>query len=79
MVNLREEFYVTFWDDIKVTFISSIRQTNQGKEEVKYFSKAGKNQVNRKKDRDKRDIKNWRPISLLNVNLKYYRKHLQKN
>ena len=31
MVNLREEFYVTFWDDIKVTFISSIRQTKERK------------------------------------------------
>ena len=31
MVNLREEFYVTFWDDIKVIFISSIRQTKERK------------------------------------------------
>ena len=31
MVNLRQEFYVTFWDDIKVTFISSIRQTKERK------------------------------------------------
>ena len=31
MVNIREVFSVTFWDDIKVTSISSIRQTKERK------------------------------------------------
>ena len=34
---------------------------------IQYFTKASNNQISRKNDRDKRYIKNWRPISLLNV------------
>ena len=36
---LNREFYVTFWDDIKVTFISPLKQGKERKE----FSKAGNN------------------------------------
>ena len=29
---LTKEFYLTFWDDIKATFISSLKQTKERKE-----------------------------------------------
>ena len=29
---LTKEFYVTFWDDIKATFISSLKQAKERKE-----------------------------------------------
>ena len=43
MINLQndglpKEFYVTFWDDIKTTFISSIKQATERKQ-----LKAGNN------------------------------------
>ena len=30
--SLTKEFYVTFWDDIKATFISSLKQAKERKE-----------------------------------------------
>ena len=38
---LTKEFNVTFWDGIKATFISSLKQANERR--VNYFSKAGSN------------------------------------
>ena len=59
---LTKEFYVTFWGYIKATFISSIKQAKERKE-----LSISQRQALTKKDRDKRYIKNWRSISLLNV------------
>ena len=59
---LTKEFYVTFWDYNNATFIFSIKQAKERKE-----LSISQRQAITKKDRDKRYIKNWRSISLLNV------------
>ena len=62
---LKKEFYETFWEEIKTHFSNSIRKSFLT-EELSTSQKQGII----KKDRDKRLIKNWRPISLLNVDSK---------
>ena len=47
------------------------------KKGTKYFSKTTCNKAYQKKDRDKRFIKNCRPISLLNVEVKLISKYYQ--
>ena len=66
---LTKEFYVTFWNDIKATFISSLKQATERKELSISQMQAIINLIE-KKDRDKRYIKNSRSISLLNVDIK---------
>ena len=63
-----KELYEMFWDDLKQPFMNSkeakIRKkliTSQQQAVIKLIEK---------KDKDKRFIKNWRPISLLNVDYK---------
>ena len=65
---LTKEFYVTFWDYIKATFISSFKQAKERKE-LSISQKQAIIRLIEKKNRDKRYIKNWRPISLLNVHM----------
>ena len=63
---LTKELYVTFWDSFKATFISSLKQAK----ERKWLSISKRQAIikfTEKKDRDKRCIKNWRPISLFNI------------
>ena len=74
---LTKEFYVTFWDDIKATFVSSLKQAKERKE-LSISQRQAIIKLIEKKDRDKRYIKNWRPISLLNVNIKILSKPLAK-
>ena len=66
---LTKEFYVTFWDDIKATFISSLKQAKERKE-LSISQMQAIIKLIEKKDRDKRYIKNSRSISLLNVDIK---------
>ena len=58
---LTKEFYVTFWDDIKATFVSSLKQAKERKE-LSISQRQAIIKLIEKKDRDKRYIKNWRPI-----------------
>ena len=74
---LTKEFYVTFWDDIKATFVSSLKQAKERKE-LSISQRQAIIKLIQKKDRDKRHIKNWRPISLLNVDIKILSKALAK-
>ena len=66
---LSKEFYECFWDEIKKLFLASIHKAflNQ---ELSTSQKQAVIKMLEKKDKDKRFIKNWRPISLLNTDMK---------
>ena len=66
---ITKEFYETFWDELKFAFIKSINQAKLTGE-LSISQRQAVIKLIEKKDRDKRFIKNWRPISLLNVDTK---------
>ena len=72
---LSKEFYECFWDEIKKPFLASIHKAflNQ---ELSTSQKQTVIKLLEKKVRDKRFIKNWRPISLLNTGMKIISKVL---
>ena len=74
---LTKEFYMTFWYDIKVTFISSLKQDKKRKE-LNISQRQAIIKLTEKKNKEKRYIRNWRPISLLNVDIKILSKALAK-
>ena len=53
---LTNEFYVTFWDDIKATFVSFLKQAKERKE-LSIPQKHAIIKLIEKRDRDKRYIK----------------------
>ena len=64
---LTKEFYIPFWNEVKVPFLLAIEKAYL----VKQLSASQKQAVIKlieKKGRDKRYIQNWRPISSHNVN-----------
>ena len=74
---LTKEFYETFWDDLKEIFVDSVREAK----EIGHLSTSQRQTIIKlieKKDRDKRFIKNWKPISLLNVGSKIISKVIPK-
>ena len=72
---ITKEFYIKFWDIVKEPLCASIQQSFiVGKLSISQKQVIIK--LIEKKDRDKRFIKNWRPISLLNVNMKLISKVL---
>ena len=75
---LTKKFFAIFWDNIKVNFIPSIKQAKERKE-LSIFQSQTIIKLIEKKNRDKRYIKNWRPISWLDIDIKIYPKHSQKN
>ena len=75
---LTKEFYEVFWEDLKAPLISSFLSafdkselSNSQRQAVIKLTEKKK-----RKDKDKRLIQNWRPISLLNVDLKILSKAL---
>ena len=72
---LTKEFFVTFWEDIKDVFLNSCR-TAKLKKELSTSQRQAVIKLIEKKDKNKRFIKNWRPISLLNMNHKIISKAL---
>ena len=66
---LTKEFYETFWNEIKHVFLKSLKQAKE-KGQLSISQRQAVIKLIEKKDRDKRYIKNWRPISLLNVDMK---------
>ena len=66
---LSKEFYECFWDEIKNTFLASIHRAFLNQElSISQIQAVIKMLV--KKDKDKRFLKNWGPISLLNTDMK---------
>ena len=72
---LTKEFYETFWEELKTPLISSF-ECPFIKDELSSSQKQAVIKLIEKLDRDKRFIKNWRPISLLNVDTKIISKVL---
>ena len=65
------EFYKHFWEDIKNVYFESIAYSIS----VGFLSVPQKQAIIKlleKRDKDKRYVGNWRPISLLNVDKKYF-------
>ena len=72
---LTKKFYEHFWDDLKFFFINSLKQSKiEGNLSISQRQPVIK--LIAKKDWDKRFVKNWRPISLLNVYTKIFSKSL---
>ena len=72
---ITKEFSIKFWDVIKEPLCASIPQSFiEG--ELRTSQKQATIKLIKKKDRDKGFIKNWRPISLVNVDMKLMSKLL---
>ena len=72
---LTKEFYVIFWEDVSEVMYNSLMLSKQ-KGELSSSQKQAVIKLIEKKDRDKRFLKNWRPISLLNIDVKLLNKSL---
>ena len=71
---LTKEFYVKFWDDLKVLYLKCIDNIFQKGELTEMQKRGAIKTVFKKGDRTR--IKNYRPISLLNLDLKIITKAL---
>jgi len=71
------EFYKKFWDIIKQPFYASIVQA-QISGQLSASQRQAIIRLIEKKDKDKKLIKNWRPISLLNTDFKIVSRALAK-
>ena len=72
---LAKKFYEHFWDDLKFFFINSLKQSKiEGNLSISQRQPVIK--LIAKKDWDQRFVKNWRPISLINVYTKIFSKSL---
>ena len=66
---LTKEFCKNFWEELKQTFMNSLKEANVSKKLVKSQRQAVIKLLE-KRDKDKRLFSNWRAISLLNVDYK---------
>ena len=75
---ITKEFYVAFWDDLKTLLLLSVNKAFEVGE-LRTSQKQAVIKLIEKKDKDKRLIKNWRPISVLNVDTKLVSKVLAEH
>ena len=66
---LSAEFYQYFWNDINDIVFNSLDESYKS-EKLSNDQKRGVIRLIPKKDKDLTNIKNWRPITLLNVDYK---------
>ena len=74
---LKKELYQIFWNKLKEIFIDSVSETKE-KGHLKPSQRQANITLIEKKNKDKRVIQNWRPISLLNLDLKVISKALSE-
>ena len=74
---LTKEFYETFWNEMKKVFIDSVSETKE-KEHLSTSQRPAITRLIEQKDKDIIFIQNWRPISLLNIDLKIISKALSE-
>ena len=74
---LTKEFHETFWNERKEIFADSVLETKE-KRHLSISQRQAVIKLTEKEDRDKRFIKNWRPMTLLNVDLKIISKALSE-
>ena len=67
---LTQEFYLKFWDDVKIYLIGSIRESMNTKS-LSTSQRQGILNLIPKDGKDLKELKNWRPLSLLNQDYKY--------
>ena len=72
---LTKEFYEYIWNVTKDPLMNSIKEARKNIK-LSISQRQAVTKLIEKKDRDKRYIKNWRPISLLNVDYKIMSKTL---
>ena len=72
---LTKEFYETLCNEIKHPFMNSIMEARE-KQKLSTSQRQAVIKLIEKEERDKRFIKNWLPISLLNVGHKIIAKAL---
>ena len=72
---LTKKFYEYIWNVIKDPLMNSIKEASK-KKKLSISQRQAVIKLIKKKDRDKRYIKNWRPISLLKVDFKIMSKAL---
>ena len=72
---ITKEFYAAFWNDLKTPLLPSVNKAFKVGE-LSTSQKQAVIKLIEKKYKDKRLIKNWRPISLLNVDTKLVSKVL---
>ena len=72
---LTKELYEAFWDHVRIPLVLSFKMAFIEKE-LSTSQKQAVIKLIKKKDHDERFMKNWRPISLLNVDAKLISKVL---
>ena len=75
---ISKEFYNFFWEEVGVLMYDSFMEAKV-KDELSASQRQAIIKLLEKLDKDRRFIKNWRPISLLNIDVKILNKALAKN
>ena len=75
---ITKEFYVVFWRDVSELVYNSLIMSKQ-KGALSTSQRQAIIKLIENKDRDKRFLNNWQPISLLNIDVKLLNKALAKN